>query len=132
MLLMECNTLKLFRLSRKPAPSVNGGTWGFLSSFCVFFVTLLAFPQLSTSAKADVMAWRRLLASLPPRAREGLGPRGQDSDDVVSARHDFCISQSIKYIQSVLRSNFKWGFWKSKVFVVVGEKRVDGAKSRCA
>ena len=56
---------------------------GFCLHFVYFFVTLLAFPQLSTSAKADVMAWRRLLASLPPRAREGLGPRGQDSDDVV-------------------------------------------------
>ena len=79
MLLMVCSTLKLFRLSRKPAPSVNGGTWGFCLHFVYFFVTLLAFPQLSTSAKADVMAWRRLLASLPPRARVGRARLALDS-----------------------------------------------------
>ena len=45
MLLMVCNTLKLFRLSRKPAPSVNGGTWGFLSSFCVFFCHSVGFSS---------------------------------------------------------------------------------------
>ena len=105
---------------------------GFCLHFVYFFLHSVGFPQLSISARADVMAWRRLLTTLPPRAREGLGPRGQDSDDVVSARHDSCISQSIRYIQSVLRSNLKWGFWESKAFVVVGEKRVDGAKSRCA
>ena len=45
MLLLACITLKLFRLSRKPAPSVNGGTWGFLSSFCVFFCHSVGFSS---------------------------------------------------------------------------------------
>ena len=76
-----------FFLSRKPAPwwSIAGSLMvvpGVFFILCVF-LSLLAFLRLSTSAKADVMAWRRLLASLPPRAREGLGPRGQDSDGVV-------------------------------------------------
>ena len=35
-------------------------------------------------------------------------------------------------MQSVLRTNHKWEFWKDNVSVVEAEKRIDGAKSRCA
>ena len=55
-LLLAYVTLKLFRLSRKPAPSVNGGTWGFLSSFCVFFLSL-CWLFLNSPLRQRLMSW---------------------------------------------------------------------------
>ena len=77
--------LYFFFLSRKPAPwwSIAGSLMvvpgGFLHFVCFFLSLHWLFLHISTSAKADVMAWRRLLAALPPRARVGRARLALDS-----------------------------------------------------